>query len=165
LPRCDRSNGRTICGFGRHLAPCRRPATLTLPIWSTRSYAWCSSLVRFNTSSSALFNHSFSRPASILDDGPTSKRIRQILGAVGEFDRAMIVVKLKGAPDRVRRRAKKVRAKILRRTFPGACRPWRHGAIREALQRLRSRFHAGARHNPPNGPRSLCSPRRRKGSN
>jgi DNA invertase Pin-like site-specific DNA recombinase len=36
-------------------------------------------------------------PASFLDDGPTSKLIRQILGAVAEFDKAMTVAKLKGA--------------------------------------------------------------------
>jgi DNA invertase Pin-like site-specific DNA recombinase len=42
-------------------------------------------------------------PASFLDDGPTSKLIRQILGAVSEFDKAMTVAKLKGARDRVRR--------------------------------------------------------------
>jgi DNA invertase Pin-like site-specific DNA recombinase len=42
-------------------------------------------------------------PSSFLDDGPTSKLIRQILGAVSEFDKAMTVAKLKGARDRVRR--------------------------------------------------------------
>src|SRR6516164_4441946 len=42
-------------------------------------------------------------PASFLDDGPTSRLIRQILGAVSEFDKAMTVAKLKGARDRVRR--------------------------------------------------------------
>jgi DNA invertase Pin-like site-specific DNA recombinase len=42
-------------------------------------------------------------PASFLDDGPTSKLIRQILGAVAEFDKAMTVAKLKGARDRKRR--------------------------------------------------------------
>jgi DNA invertase Pin-like site-specific DNA recombinase len=47
--------------------------------------------------------HSARGPASFLDDGPTSKLIRQILGAVSEFDKAMIVAKLKGARDRVRR--------------------------------------------------------------
>jgi DNA invertase Pin-like site-specific DNA recombinase len=46
-------------------------------------------------------------PASFLDDGPTSKLIRQILGAVAEFDKAMTVAKLKGARDRVRRRVGK----------------------------------------------------------
>ena len=42
-------------------------------------------------------------PASFLDDGPTSKLIRQILGAVSEFDKAVTVAKLKGTRDRVRR--------------------------------------------------------------
>jgi DNA invertase Pin-like site-specific DNA recombinase len=46
-------------------------------------------------------------PASFLDDGPTSKLIRQILGAVAEFDKAMTVAKLKGARERVRRRTGK----------------------------------------------------------
>jgi hypothetical protein len=35
--------------------------------------------------------------------GPTSKLIRQIVGAVAEFDKAMTVAKLKGARDRKRR--------------------------------------------------------------
>lgn len=42
-------------------------------------------------------------PTSFLDDGPTSKLIRQILGAVAEFDKAMTVAKLKGARERARR--------------------------------------------------------------
>jgi DNA invertase Pin-like site-specific DNA recombinase len=42
-------------------------------------------------------------PSSFLDDGPTSKLIRQILGAVSEFDKAMIVAKLRGARERKRR--------------------------------------------------------------
>lgn len=42
-------------------------------------------------------------PTSFLDDGPTSKLIRQILGAVSEFDKAMTVAKLRGARERVRR--------------------------------------------------------------
>jgi DNA invertase Pin-like site-specific DNA recombinase len=41
-------------------------------------------------------------PSSFLDDTPTSKLIRQILGAVSEFDKAMVVAKLKGARDRKR---------------------------------------------------------------
>jgi DNA invertase Pin-like site-specific DNA recombinase len=43
-------------------------------------------------------------PQSFLDDTPTSKLIRQILGAVSEFDKAMVVAKLKGARDRKRAR-------------------------------------------------------------
>jgi hypothetical protein len=42
-------------------------------------------------------------PMSFLDDGPTSTLIRQILGAVAQFDKAMTVAKLKGARERVRR--------------------------------------------------------------
>ncbi len=42
-------------------------------------------------------------PSSFLDNGPTSKLIRQILGAVSEFDKAMTVAKLRGARERVRR--------------------------------------------------------------
>jgi DNA invertase Pin-like site-specific DNA recombinase len=38
-------------------------------------------------------------PSSFLDDGPTSNLIRQILGAVSEFDKAMTVAKLKGARE------------------------------------------------------------------
>ena len=41
-------------------------------------------------------------PHSFLADTPTSKLIRQILGAVSEFDKAMVVAKLKGARDRQR---------------------------------------------------------------
>ena len=49
-------------------------------------------------------------PTSFLDDGPTSKLIREILGAVSEFDKAMIVAKLKGARDRLRRTRARAKA-------------------------------------------------------
>jgi DNA invertase Pin-like site-specific DNA recombinase len=42
-------------------------------------------------------------PSAFLDDGPTSTLIRQILGAVAQFDKAMTVAKLKGARDRKKR--------------------------------------------------------------
>jgi DNA invertase Pin-like site-specific DNA recombinase len=42
-------------------------------------------------------------PNAFLDDGPTCKLIRQVLGAVDEFDKAMTVAKLRGARDRKRR--------------------------------------------------------------
>jgi DNA invertase Pin-like site-specific DNA recombinase len=42
-------------------------------------------------------------PTTFLDDGPTSILIRQILGAVAQFEKAMLVAKLKGARDRKRR--------------------------------------------------------------
>jgi DNA invertase Pin-like site-specific DNA recombinase len=41
-------------------------------------------------------------PGSFLDDTPTAKLIRQVLGAIAEFDKAMTVAKLKGARDRKR---------------------------------------------------------------
>jgi DNA invertase Pin-like site-specific DNA recombinase len=42
-------------------------------------------------------------PHAFIDDGPTSKLIRQVLGAVAEFDKAMTVSKLRGARERKRR--------------------------------------------------------------
>jgi DNA invertase Pin-like site-specific DNA recombinase len=41
-------------------------------------------------------------PQSFLDDTPTSKLIRQILGAVSELDKAMTVAKLRGERERKR---------------------------------------------------------------
>jgi DNA invertase Pin-like site-specific DNA recombinase len=42
-------------------------------------------------------------PNSFLDDGPTAILIRQVLGAVAEFEKAMLVAKLRGA--RLRKKA------------------------------------------------------------
>jgi DNA invertase Pin-like site-specific DNA recombinase len=42
-------------------------------------------------------------PTTFVDDTPTAKLIRQVLGAVSEFEKAMLVTKLKGARDRKRR--------------------------------------------------------------
>jgi DNA invertase Pin-like site-specific DNA recombinase len=42
-------------------------------------------------------------PNAFLDDGPTSKLIRQVLGAVAEFDKSTIVAKLLQARQRKRR--------------------------------------------------------------
>lgn len=47
-------------------------------------------------------------PTSFLDDTPTARLIRQVLGAVSEFEKAMLVAKLKGARDRKRRTGVKV---------------------------------------------------------
>jgi DNA invertase Pin-like site-specific DNA recombinase len=46
-------------------------------------------------------------PQAFLDNGPTAKVIRQVLGAVAEFDKATLVAKLRGA--RRRKRAKGVK--------------------------------------------------------
>jgi DNA invertase Pin-like site-specific DNA recombinase len=42
-------------------------------------------------------------PAQFTDDTPTATLIRQILGAVAQFDKAMTVAKLRGARERKRR--------------------------------------------------------------
>jgi DNA invertase Pin-like site-specific DNA recombinase len=42
-------------------------------------------------------------PAAFLDDGPTATLVRQMLGAVAQFEKAMLVSKLKGARDRKRK--------------------------------------------------------------
>jgi DNA invertase Pin-like site-specific DNA recombinase len=95
-------------------------------------------------------------PASFLDDGPTSKLIRQILGAVSEFDKAMIVAKLRGARERVRRGGRKCEgrksiaemrpdtvalARQLRRELP---RP----SLRELAGALAERGHVNGAGNP-----------------
>lgn len=47
-------------------------------------------------------------PNSFLDDTPTATLIRQVLGAVSQFEKAMLVSKLKGARDRKRASGEKV---------------------------------------------------------
>ena len=42
------------------------------------------------------------KPDAFLDDTPTATLIRQVLGAVSQFEKAMIVTKLKGARERKR---------------------------------------------------------------
>src|SRR5712671_5087205 len=42
-------------------------------------------------------------PGSFFDDTPTAKLVRQVLGAISEFDKAMTVAKLRGARERKRR--------------------------------------------------------------
>jgi DNA invertase Pin-like site-specific DNA recombinase len=42
-------------------------------------------------------------PSSLIDDGPTATLVRQVLGAIAQFDKAMTVAKLRGARDRIRR--------------------------------------------------------------
>ena len=80
-------------------------------------------------------------PHSFLDDTPTSKLIRQILGAVSEFDKAMIVTKLKGARERKRVIAGK---KVEGRKSHAELRP----DVVALVRKLR-------RHRPKGGQRSL----------
>jgi DNA invertase Pin-like site-specific DNA recombinase len=46
-------------------------------------------------------------PDAFVDDTPTAVLIRQILGAVSQFEKAMLVAKLKGARDRKKRQTGK----------------------------------------------------------
>lgn len=48
------------------------------------------------------------KPDAFLDDTPTANLIRQVLGAVSEFEKAMIVTKLRSARDRKRATGVKV---------------------------------------------------------
>jgi DNA invertase Pin-like site-specific DNA recombinase len=48
------------------------------------------------------------RPDAFLDDTPTSVMIRQILGSVSQFEKAMLVSKLRGARERKRAKGHKV---------------------------------------------------------
>src|SRR5215207_7010406 len=54
-------------------------------------------------------------PQSFIEDTPTARLIRQVLGAVAEFDKAMTVAKLRGARERKRATGLKVegRAAVL----------------------------------------------------
>jgi len=65
----------------------------------------------------------------LCSDDPSRKLIRQILGGVAEYDRAMIVAKLKAARDR--------RSKALGRRIEGRKRIGRHPEEQVALQRMR----------------------------
>jgi DNA invertase Pin-like site-specific DNA recombinase len=49
-------------------------------------------------------------PNAFLDNTPTAKLVRQVLGAIGEFDKAMTVAKLRGARERKRKANASVRA-------------------------------------------------------
>jgi DNA invertase Pin-like site-specific DNA recombinase len=49
------------------------------------------------------------KPDAFLDDTPTATLIRQVLGAVSQFEKAMLVSKLRGARDRKRATGRKGR--------------------------------------------------------
>jgi DNA invertase Pin-like site-specific DNA recombinase len=59
-------------------------------------------------------------PQAFLDNGPTAKLIRQVLGAIAEFDKASLVAKLRGARQRKRAKGLKVEGrKSLAEARPG----------------------------------------------
>src|SRR5215207_7093861 len=90
-------------------------------------------------------------PHSFIDDTPTARLVRQVLGAIAEFDKAMTVAKLRGARERKRATGVKVEgrkshaekrpevvaeAKRLRRKRP-------KGGRRSYRQIASDLFHAG----------------------
>jgi DNA invertase Pin-like site-specific DNA recombinase len=63
-------------------------------------------------------------PSNFIDDTPTAVLVRQVLGAIAQFDKAMTVSKLRGARERTRRETDEqfpeavTMAKRLRRASP-----------------------------------------------
>lgn len=108
-------------------------------------------------------------PTSFLDDTPTARLIRQVLGAISEFEKAMLVAKLRGARDRKRRtgvkvegrksiaearpdtvqlarhlaRATKGRQAVPAGNLSGACRSWTHDQDGQALCTHSHQEHVG----------------------
>jgi DNA invertase Pin-like site-specific DNA recombinase len=79
-------------------------------------------------------------PGSFIDDTPTARLVRQVLGAISEFDKAMTVAKLRGARERKRRDAGKCEGRKS------------HAELNPALVASAKRLR---RHRPKGGQRSL----------
>src|SRR5215217_6703714 len=77
-------------------------------------------------------------PQSFIEDTPTARLIRQVLGAVSEFDKAMTVAKLRGARDRKRATGVKVEG---RKSHAELC----PEAVAEAKRLRRKRPKGGQR--------------------
>jgi DNA invertase Pin-like site-specific DNA recombinase len=61
------------------------------------------------------------KPDAFLDDGPTATLIRQVLGAVSQFEKSMLVSKLRGARERKRATGVRVEGRQpLAKKFPAA---------------------------------------------
>jgi len=106
-------------------------------------------------------------PAYFTEETPTAVMVRQILGAVSQFEKAMIVLKLRAARDRKRARGVKVEgrkshaerspavvklAKELRRKPRGGFRP----SLRSIATELAKRGHV-ALSGKPYGPSAIAS--------
>ncbi len=85
-------------------------------------------------------------PGSFVDDTPTAALIRQVLGAVAQFEKAALVAKLKGARDRKRRDVGKCEGRLRRveRLEPEAAERLA-GAVREAKRLRRASPKTGDR--------------------
>ena len=73
-------------------------------------------------------------PDAFLDDTPTSRLIRQVLGSVSEFEKAMLVSKLRGARERKRANGHKVGRKSHAEARP---------EVVALAKTLRQRLHRG----------------------
>jgi DNA invertase Pin-like site-specific DNA recombinase len=85
-------------------------------------------------------------PNSFVDDTPTAALIRQVLGAVAQFEKAALVAKLKGARDRKRRDTGKVegrKRRVDRLDAEGAANL--AAAVREAKRLRRASPKTGSR--------------------
>jgi DNA invertase Pin-like site-specific DNA recombinase len=95
------------------------------------------------------------KPDSFVDDGPTATLVRQMLGAVAQFEKSMLVSKLRGARERKRATGVKVEGrrshaemhpevvelvKQLRRKRPKGGQP----SYREIAEELLARGHVNA---------------------
>jgi DNA invertase Pin-like site-specific DNA recombinase len=90
-------------GFSEMLAWCAESGVRTIIVESACRFA--RDLIVQETGHALLRAQGFAlvaadSPNSFLDDTPTANLIRQILGAVAEFEKAALVAKLKGARDR-----------------------------------------------------------------
>src|SRR6478672_5733553 len=87
------------------------------------------------------------KPDAFLDDGPTATLIRQVLGAVSQFEKAMLVSKLRGARDRKRATGVRVEGRIpLAEKYPQASALARqlhneHYSLREISGELHAEGH------------------------
>ena len=73
-------------------------------------------------------------PGSFIDATPTAKLVRQVLGAIAEFDRAMTVAKLRGARERKRRDVGKCPARLQVQGLHGRPEAPRHAADQARVQ-------------------------------
>ena len=93
-------------------------------------------------------------PDAFLDDTPTAVMIRQILGSVSQFEKAMLVAKLRGAGiARRRRRASAAAARAIRSAMP---RWWLSPRSSRAIPWAAASAHCVTL--PPNWRRGATSP-------
>lgn len=76
---------------------------------------------------------------TVSDDDPTRKLIRQVLGAVSEFEKSVLVLKLRAARDRIRRTKGRCEGAKPYGEYPG------EAAVVERMRRLRRKPAKGRR--------------------